>query len=195
MIELPEIDHSHHIVSSSISTLAMCGTDQKPEPAKALQPYHGDNDLQQLYSQTEANILPETAEEPAKLDLGVDMEKSATLSPMDPASFPDGGLDAWLVVLGGFCCLFCSFGWINCMALIRLKFGSDKLINVGVGRYRGFPGLLPNTPVTAPLAKYCCLDPVHGDLHDVCWGKSSVETRRASVRELIHTGSHCRQAL
>jgi hypothetical protein len=27
---------------------------------------------------------------------------------------PDGGLQAWAVVLGGFCCLFCSFGWTNC---------------------------------------------------------------------------------
>ena len=29
-------------------------------------------------------------------------------------SCPDGGIRAWMVVLGGFCCLFCSFGWINC---------------------------------------------------------------------------------
>lgn len=32
----------------------------------------------------------------------------------DPKSFPDGGFEAWLVVSGGFFCLFCSFGWINC---------------------------------------------------------------------------------
>lgn len=29
---------------------------------------------------------------------------------MDPASFPDGGLKAWLCVLGAFCALFVSFG-------------------------------------------------------------------------------------
>lgn len=29
---------------------------------------------------------------------------------MDPASFPDGGLQAWLCVLGAFCALFVSFG-------------------------------------------------------------------------------------
>jgi hypothetical protein len=28
--------------------------------------------------------------------------------------FPDGGLEAWLVVAGGFCTVFASFGWINC---------------------------------------------------------------------------------
>ena len=26
---------------------------------------------------------------------------------------PDGGLAAWFVVLGSWCVLFCSFGWIN----------------------------------------------------------------------------------
>jgi len=31
-----------------------------------------------------------------------------------PESIPDGGLQAWIVVLGGFCCMFCSVGWVNC---------------------------------------------------------------------------------
>lgn len=26
---------------------------------------------------------------------------------------PDGGLPAWLVVVGAWCTSFCSFGWIN----------------------------------------------------------------------------------
>ncbi|KAI0099697.1 monocarboxylate permease-like protein [Nemania sp. FL0031] len=33
---------------------------------------------------------------------------------LNPADFPDGGLDAWLVVFGGSLILFCSFGLINC---------------------------------------------------------------------------------
>ena len=64
---------------------------------------------------TEANIMPETADQPQDLDLEkqeADLKPKA-LSPMDPASFPDGGLQAWLAVSGAFCCLFCSFGWIN----------------------------------------------------------------------------------
>ncbi|KAI1114021.1 monocarboxylate permease-like protein [Nemania sp. NC0429] len=33
---------------------------------------------------------------------------------LNPADFPDGGLEAWLVVVGGVLILFCSFGLINC---------------------------------------------------------------------------------
>lgn len=29
---------------------------------------------------------------------------------------PDGGLTAWLVILGAWCTSFCSFGWINGMS-------------------------------------------------------------------------------
>jgi len=48
-----------------------------------------------------------------------DLEKVPTIvqtpapPAMDPSQFPDGGTKAWLTVLGGFCCLFVSFGWIN----------------------------------------------------------------------------------
>jgi hypothetical protein len=37
----------------------------------------------------------------------------------NPDDFPDGGFEAWLVVLGGFCAVFSSFGWINCEHLSR----------------------------------------------------------------------------
>ena len=37
----------------------------------------------------------------------------------NPMENPDGGLKAWLCVLGGFCTLFCSFGWINCKQMLN----------------------------------------------------------------------------
>ena len=65
--------------------------------------------------QTEANILPETADEPQDVDLEKAQpgEKPKAPAAFDPSSFPDGGMEAWLAVSGAFCCLFCSFGWIN----------------------------------------------------------------------------------
>ena len=54
-----------------------------------------------------------------------DPEKSAADPPpsqpqpagLSPADFPDGGAKAWLVVFGGWCGLFCSFGLINCIGV------------------------------------------------------------------------------
>lgn len=43
-----------------------------------------------------------------------DTEKNDRPAGPDPSSFPDGGLQAWLVVIGGFAATFASFGWINC---------------------------------------------------------------------------------
>lgn len=40
-----------------------------------------------------------------------DAVADATPAPGPP---PDGGLKAWSTVLGAFCGLFVSFGWINC---------------------------------------------------------------------------------
>ena len=66
--------------------------------------------------ETEAHIMIETEKEPQELDLEK-VEEAAQKPPLpggiDPASFPDGGWEAWLAVSGAFACLFCSFGWIN----------------------------------------------------------------------------------
>ena len=49
-------------------------------------------------------------------EVGATPEKSDAppAGPPGPGPPPDGGLHAWLTVLGGFCGLFVSFGWINC---------------------------------------------------------------------------------
>ena len=73
--------------------------------------------LEHVRSKTDANIMLETAEQPEDLDVekAIESEKKAPhLGLMDPSAFPDGGIEAWLVVFGAFLVLFCSFGWINC---------------------------------------------------------------------------------
>ena len=65
---------------------------------------------------TEGNALPDTSGGREELDLekaDKTIQPAKPPGPMDPSSFPDGGMEAWLVVSGGFACLFCSFGWIN----------------------------------------------------------------------------------
>lgn len=41
-------------------------------------------------------------------------DESATPATPEPGPPPDGGAKAWSTVLGAFCGLFVSFGWINC---------------------------------------------------------------------------------
>lgn len=81
------------MVGSSSASTEMGGRDKSTE-------------VERSPSSTEVNIVPN------------DIEKAELAKPhagVDPNAFPDGGLEAWLVVSGAFCCLFCSFGWINCM--------------------------------------------------------------------------------
>ncbi|OLN91626.1 putative transporter MCH4-like protein 8 [Colletotrichum chlorophyti] len=46
---------------------------------------------------------------------------------MSPADFPDGGAEAWLVVFGGWCALFCTFGLINCVGVFQAYYVSGPL--------------------------------------------------------------------
>jgi hypothetical protein len=82
--------------------------------------------------QTDAHIMPETTDEPQELDVEKALEaeeEPRPLGPMDPASFPDGGAEAWLVVSGAFCCLFCSFGWINAIGEFQAYYETGPLSN------------------------------------------------------------------
>ncbi|MCJ1457942.1 hypothetical protein MMC28_008311 [Mycoblastus sanguinarius] len=92
---------------------------------------------------TEANIMPETADEPQDLDLEKQEAdaKPKTLSPMDPASFPDGGREAWLAVSGAFCCLFCSFGWINAIGVFQAYYQTHQLKNYSPSTISWIPSL------------------------------------------------------
>jgi MFS family permease len=45
--------------------------------------------------------------------------------------FPDGGLDAWLCVLGGFCALFCTFGLVNCVGVFLQYYVEGPLASYG----------------------------------------------------------------
>ncbi|KLU88055.1 riboflavin transporter MCH5 [Magnaporthiopsis poae ATCC 64411] len=46
-------------------------------------------------------------------------------TPVPP--FPDGGKDAWLTVLGASCCLFVSFGWVNCVGVFQAHYQAHQL--------------------------------------------------------------------
>ena len=61
------------------------------------------------------------------LEKGLVAETAATVpsaSIFDPASFPDGGTRAWLAVLGCFCVMTITFGWIQSVGMFRSPFAT-----------------------------------------------------------------------
>jgi MFS family permease len=138
-------------VSSDASTV---GDDKMADIEKA--PHNGEaNDhnhsiertaLERLGSQnkeTEANIFPEP-----EVEAEADLEKGGVIPPtvpvaggINPADFPDGGLEACLVVLGGWFCLFCSFGWINCIGVFQQYYQQHLLLGYASSTISWIPSM------------------------------------------------------
>lgn len=83
--------------------------------------------IPQQNKHTVANIFPEP-----EVEANADIEKAQKPSKPaagghSPADFPDGGLQAWLVVFGGWCGLFVSFGWINCIGVFQEYYQEHQL--------------------------------------------------------------------
>ena len=57
---------------------------------------------------------------------GEKVEGSDTTAP-DPTEYPDGGIKAWSVVFGAWCCLFVSQGWNNCIGVFQDYYQGHQL--------------------------------------------------------------------
>lgn len=70
-------------------------------------------------------MVLETSEKP------VDGDSQTAEMPVDKALdsdvFPEGGTTAWLVVLGGWLGLFCTFGLITCVGVFLQYYQKDLL--------------------------------------------------------------------
>jgi hypothetical protein len=91
-------------------------------------------------------------------------------SPPETASneFPDGGLRAWLVVVGAFFGLFTSFGWTNCEQPAIIQ--SLWLTNLLRRRWH-FPSILSKASAANYVRKHHLVDSSHIHVHDVYHGK------------------------
>ncbi|KAF1816712.1 putative monocarboxylate permease [Eremomyces bilateralis CBS 781.70] len=77
-------------------------------------------------------------------ETSVPIEKKPSAGPaaaFDPSAFPDGGLKAWTVVIGAFACLFCSFGWINCIGVFQAHYQKNQLREYSASTISWIPSL------------------------------------------------------
>ncbi|MBE3046479.1 hypothetical protein IMZ48_28905, partial [Candidatus Bathyarchaeota archaeon] len=75
---------------------------------------------------------PDLEKAPVDMAPPADPEKSEGGAPprqgVRPEDFPDGGREAWLVVFGGSCALFCTFGLINCVGVFQEYYSNNVLV-------------------------------------------------------------------
>ncbi|KAH7177873.1 major facilitator superfamily domain-containing protein [Fusarium sp. MPI-SDFR-AT-0072] len=116
---------------STISSSSETVNDRNLQPTTSTDP---EKSGPQPTAKTEANIHPEPANAVmADLERGDNDEKKQEQPPagpppgMAPADFPDGGFEAWLVVFGGWCALFCTFGLVNCVGVFQKYYVSGPL--------------------------------------------------------------------
>lgn len=77
-----------------------------------------------LYQEGRVNSIP------AGDDINIITENRATRKPGLPVAMsspPDGGLDAWLVVLGAWCGFFVTFGWMNSVGVFQEYYQQNQL--------------------------------------------------------------------
>ncbi|KAF2797761.1 MFS general substrate transporter [Melanomma pulvis-pyrius CBS 109.77] len=97
--------------------------------SKAASPTPSIDDSVQVNSQSESDIdIEKGSAKGDQLDYAPEVA-SEPLPLSHPSQFPDGGRDAMLALLGAFCCLFCSFGWINCIGVFQNYYQSHQLSN------------------------------------------------------------------
>ncbi|KAJ4153420.1 hypothetical protein LMH87_009907 [Akanthomyces muscarius] len=54
---------------------------------------------------------------------------------------PDGGMQAWLVVLGAWCASFCSYGWINSVGIFQQYYAEGPLKEYSASQISWIPAL------------------------------------------------------
>jgi hypothetical protein len=72
---------------------------------------------------------------------GVDNDPEDPSPQPDPHTPPDGGLVAWLVILGCWCASFCSFGWLNSVGVFQEYYQNDLLREYSTSTVSWIPSL------------------------------------------------------
>lgn len=127
---LDEQKTAHNVISpaaaASITTTRGPEKTEQSPPVKSSRP-----PFERIHSQnkeTQANIIAEpedVAEADIERSLSHKEQNAATAAGPQPGSgwhpsdFPDGGFQAWLVVFGGWCGLFCTFGFVSCIGVFQ----------------------------------------------------------------------------
>ncbi|EZG01117.1 hypothetical protein H106_08462 [Trichophyton rubrum CBS 735.88] len=123
-------------MNSSVSTIVL------PHTVAALTNSSWEKKKGDATINTSPNDAPDMAsEEDTDVEMGPDVVATPKDNFIDPDSYPDGGIEAWTVVFGGFCALFVSFGWINCVGIFQDYYQTHDLKSYSPSSVAWIPSL------------------------------------------------------
>ncbi|EAW10028.1 putative monocarboxylate permease [Aspergillus clavatus NRRL 1] len=90
--------------------------------------------------------VPEEVDPHSESDYPNDVDAEKDISPQAPPGWnktnpPDGGITAWLVILGAWSVLFCSFGWINSVGIFQNYYEKTLLRQYSASTIAWIPSL------------------------------------------------------
>jgi hypothetical protein len=120
--QLRSVQHEEYQISqtqmapnpSTSTSSTIMGEEKAPHDDKGVEAAIGRESLSRRESLEESTIQSDSADKEVPANqTAPDVEKNEqpaapVAGGVNPADFPDGGLEAWLVVTGAFCCLFCE---------------------------------------------------------------------------------------
>ncbi|KAI1373407.1 major facilitator superfamily domain-containing protein [Hypoxylon crocopeplum] len=74
-------------------------------------------------------------------NLAEPLSEKAQDTATDPNVFPDGGFQAWFCIAGGFCTVFSSFGWVNCIGVFQDYYQANQLSSYSSSEVAWIPSM------------------------------------------------------
>ncbi|CAI4214667.1 unnamed protein product [Parascedosporium putredinis] len=118
--------HAGESKRTDLASTSTPGADVKHDPSlPSTATGQPDIDLEKVHpaSPRDSNVSLPSKKEKGDLESDATSIRSGAEAPVPtgppPMDFPDGGTEAWLVVLGGWCSLFCTFGLVNCIGVFQ----------------------------------------------------------------------------
>ncbi|KAJ2907278.1 major facilitator superfamily transporter [Zalerion maritima] len=104
------------------------------DPKKSSVPLFSGDETDGMYNAGSIVDLESSSAAPAT-------EKASPSHQWDPSEIPDGGVDAWLLVLGAWCAAFCSFGWVNSIGIWQEYYQNGPLSSYSSSTIAWIPSL------------------------------------------------------
>jgi hypothetical protein len=131
-----------------------------------------------LSNSTKTDMDLETSEKYPHIEA---LPESSAISPASESEYPEGGRDAWLVVVGGWFGLFCTFGLVTCVGVFLEYYQTGPLADYSPSAISWITSLQVFFQVGGSAVVSRVFDYIDG------WENEVNSAARSGVASTIHT--------